>query len=278
KGLELAQLQHFDWLVEVLEFPADTVTGRVRVRARREVPSIRVDAWVSASTFTYWAQRELPVVVDHVAIASGTTLRLFHPDAAVLDAEPRYATFEKTRAPVACGDIALSAPKSTPKAQKAAPREVVLKSPSVPLYDAANGKLVFTLVQVKKNELVSFDAFEKASGFERVHYDGDVRIDGWVRSSDVRAPDPGDLYGLGGLGLSGTGGGYGSSAPKWAAKVDTEIRLGTDAKAPVVGLLEKGARVWITKGPDWSEIRLVDAAAMPPKDKHFFVRTVDLEP
>jgi hypothetical protein len=278
KGIELAQLQYFEWSVELLDFPADSLTGRVRMRARRDVPSIRVDAWVSAGAFAYYAQRDLPVVVDHVSIASSARLRLFHPEAAVFDAEPEFPTFEKTRAPIACGDIGLSLPKSSPKAQSGAPREVVLKSSSVPLFDGPTGKVVFTLVPLPKSGPVSLDGFEKSGGFEHVRFDGDVRIDGWVRSSDLRAPNKDDAYGLGGLGMSGTGGGYGSSAKQWSARVDTEIRLGKETNAPVVGILEKGARVWITKGSDWSEIRMVDSAAIPPKGKLFYVRTSDLDP
>lgn len=275
KGQPLADLHHQEWSLELLDFPADSATGRLRVRARRDVPSIRVDAWVPASTFTFYAQRDLPVVVDHVTIVASAPLRLFHPEAAVFDAEPAYPTFEKTRTPIACGDIAPTMPKGVIKAPKVAGRDVVLKSSVVPLFDGPTGKIVFTLVPLHK--AVAMEGFEKSLGFEHVRFEGDVRIDGWVRSTDLRPPDPNDWGGVGGLGLTG-GSGYGSSAKQWTARVDTEIRLGKDAGAPLVGILEKSARVWITKSADWSEIRLVDGAAMAPKGKQFYVRTQDLEP
>jgi hypothetical protein len=246
------------------------------MRARRDHPSIRVDAWVSGAEIDFYAQRDLPVIVDHVSISVNARLRLLHPEAAVFDAEPWSPTFEKTRTPVACADVGLD-PVKLPSKPTVKGREVLLKSSSAPLFDAPTGKVVFTLVRVEPHP-VPLDAFEKVSGMEHVRYDGDVHVDGWVRSSDLRDPKPEDAYGLGGLGISGTGGGYGSSAKAWSARVDTEIRLGKDAKAPLVGILEKGARVWITKGSDWSEIRMVDSAALPPKGKTFYVRTTDLEP
>jgi hypothetical protein len=276
KGEDLAQLQYGEWWIDIVDFPADSQHGRLRMRARRDHPSIRVDAWVSGAEIDFYAQRDLPIIVDHVSISVNARLRLYHPEAAVFDGEPWSPTFEKTRTPIACDDIGFSQVK-VPIKPAGKGRDVLLKAASAPLFDSPTGKIVFTLVHVEPYP-TPLEAFEKANGMEHVRYDGDVHVDGWVRSSDLRDPKPEDNYGLGGLGLTGTGGGYGSSAKAWTARVDTEIHLGKDAKAPLVGILEKGARVWITKGSDWSEIRMVDSAALPPKGKSFYVRTADLDP
>lgn len=80
-------------------------------------------------------------------------------------------------------------------------------------------------------------------------------------------------------GISGNSG-WGSSGSSYWAQRDTEVRLGPNSGAPLVGTLEKGARVVHWGGEankdGWSEIRIYGSDAREPSGESFFVRENDL--
>jgi hypothetical protein len=67
----------YDRNYEIYEFPGDTKTGRVHARSSRDVPGLRIDGFIAAEDFLFTAAKDQPVIVDHVWLAAGASLRLF---------------------------------------------------------------------------------------------------------------------------------------------------------------------------------------------------------
>ncbi len=272
--VQLLSLAYLERSVELSELPPDTIAGRMHLRAHRDVPGLRADGWVSGKDAPLFAAREIPIVASVVALNPGVTLRVLTEKSSVMRAEPRYPTFARTRAVISCDDLTID------KKVKASPsppstKSWIIKNKVAALYATPTGAAVFQLEPLPYDYAIELAGYETVSGFQHVRWNADVHVDGWIKSSDLRAPAPDESGGLGGL-MGGMSGSSGSpSVPKYAlASVDTDVFL-----APSPGLraaiLEKGAKVRVWKMVDgWAEMAIPDAWA--PFGKAFHVRIADL--
>lgn len=280
-GVQLAMLLWSPRRVEVSDLPADTAKGRAHVELRRDQPGIRVTGWMPGDSLPLTAKSELVVAADHVFIRAGHPLRVLQPHPGDWFAEPKYPSFAKVRAPLACADLALAATTSAPTDPRPS-KPFFFKSKNTPLYDKPGGKVVFGLELLGATDTYQLEVRETKGAWHHFESGGAERIDGWVRAQDLVAPkedDGGDMLGaLGGLGLSGMGGTGPAPVPMTALR-DSNVYLDTAKSGVVAGVLEKGAKVRAKPAaPGFSVVTLVEYDVAAPPGKSFFVLSHDLTP
>lgn len=272
-GAPLATLSNHERIVEVVELPADSLTGRARVRARRDVPGLRVDGYVAGKALTLSAGKNQVVVTDHVWIRGGAALRLFQ-SANDLEGEPLNAPIANVRTRIACGDLRFGTSWSSAPTKGA--DWYFFRKKTTPLFDVPGGEVIFTVTLNANTHNVSVGSITKQGAFHQIVVDDTVRLEGWVRAADLE-PDKDDYGAVGGLGLSGIGT-SGSSMPIRTAKQDIEIYLAPSATGPAVGVLEKGAKVYATPVANgFSTITFVDRDAVAPDGKQLHVLTTAVQ-
>jgi hypothetical protein len=265
----------YDRNYEIYEFPGDTKTGRVHARSSRDVPGLRIDGFIAAEDFLFTAAKDQPVIVDHVWLAAGASLRLFATKNA-LEADAMGSPFANTRTHVECADLRLG--RSGPTALAAKGSTVVFKSKTVKLLDAAGGKLVFTLKLLDEPSSLRITSTQTQGAFQKIEVGAPVRVSGWVASGDLDAPPT--AQGMSDIGTGGgTAGTFGKMMkPSKAAKHDTEVYLSASTTGPVAAILEKDARVFPSYAEGgFSKIKLVDNDASPPDGKDFYVSASALQ-
>ncbi len=272
-GTPLVTLSAHERIVEALELPADTQSGRVHVRARRDVPGLRVDGYIAGKVLTFSASKDQVVVTDHVWIRGGAALKLFQ-GASDLEGEPLNAPIAHARTRIACGELRFGTFSAS--ATSKASDWYFFRQKSTPLFDAPGGKVIFTVTLNVGTHGVSVGSVKKQGAFHEIVVDDAVRLAGWVRAADLE-PDKEDYGAVGGLGLSGTGT-SGSSMPIRTAKQDVEVYLGPSSTGPAVGVLEKGAKVYATPVANgFSTITFVDRDAVAPDGKQLHVLTTAVQ-
>jgi hypothetical protein len=125
---------------------------------------------------------------------------------------------------------------------------------------------------------------QKKKPWSRVAYDTqDFLIVGWVRDSDIKATPPaaeiGEAYGVGGLGLSGTGVGGGPDAGAFACKQSVPLIAEVGVERLIVGSIEAGANLTVdsTVG-DLLPVRFADLVSFEAAaGAQFLVRRSDVE-
>lgn len=273
-GSAVLTLSNHERTVEVSELPADAASGRLRVRARRDVPGVRVDGYIAGRALTISSRKEISIVPGHVSLRAGASLRLFQ-SASDLQGEVWDPPIAHARGRVECGELQLGTTSGGGSGVKAE-GYYFFRNKSTSLLDAPGGKTIFTVELLWDRKTVHLTSIKQQGAFLRVDYSGEVKLNGWVRAADLEE-QAGELGALGGLAGMGTGG-WGSSAPVRAAKYDTEIYLGPSATGPAIAILEKGARVWATPVANgFSTIRIIDRDALPPDGKDFHVLTTAVQ-
>lgn len=277
-GAVLANLAWVTRKVDVSELPADSATGRAKIDARRDTPSIHFVGYAPADTLQLRSKNDVTVVADHVWIRGGAELRVRQPSPGDFVVEVRHPNFAKLSAPLACGELALGTegPIAVPTSPS---KDFLFKAKSTPLYDAPGGKKIFTLEPTAPLKDFVVEIRESQGAWHHFKFVANEKIDGWLSAKDLvpYKEEVGDFFGAGGLGMSGSGSGV-IPTPMVAAK-DTVVWLDASKSGVVVGMLEKGAKVRaLSAAPGFSTITLWDWDATAPAGKSFHVLTSDLKP
>lgn len=277
-----AQLANLGWTVrkvDVSELPADSATGRAKIDTRRDTPSIHFVGWAAADTLQLRSKADVAVITDHVWIRSGAPLRVRQPSPGNFVIEPRNPNFGKLSAPLTCSDLALGTDGPVP-APTSPSKEFLFKGKSTPLYDAPGGKQIFTLEPTAPLKDFIVEIRESQGAWHHFKFVANEKVDGWLSAKDLvpHKPDDDNEFGMGGLGLSGLGGGDGPFPKNMVAAKDTTVWLEASKSGVVVGTLEKGAKVRaLPAAPGFSTITLWDFDAHPPAGKSFHVLTSELK-
>ena len=270
-GVQLLSVSGHERNVLASDLPPDTASGRIHVRASRDVPGLRIDGYVASKTFTFSAAKDQAVVANHVWLRAGASLRLYQSLTA-LDGDAFGSPIANTRTRVDCADLRFGETSAapTPKGEK-----MLLHAKATPLLDGPAGKQVFLIDAHGGHDLIVY-ASKTQGVFRKIDFAEDVKFVGWVRAADLDTFGAGPLYGIGGLGGSGD---YANKVQTtYTAKYDTEVYLSAGTSGPVAAVLEQGAVVYqhpISNG--YSTITLYDHDASPPDGKDFHVLTSALQ-
>lgn len=269
-GVQLLQLAYQDRNVEAFDFPTDSSIGRVHTRSSRDVPGLRVDGWVYAKTLTFSAARDQPVIVNHVWLTAGASLRLYQTPNA-LEGDAYNSPMANTRTRIDCADLRFGG-SGTPAPPKG--ELMYFKNKSTKLLDGPAGKPVFTIDLLR--DTVDVVSVKTQGLFRSIEVVDVVKVSGWVANADLVTQPSGDYAGS--LGLSGVGTYGNPSKPSFVAKYDTEVYLDGNGTGPVAAILEKDARVFATPVANgYSTITLYNHDASPPDNKSFYVLTSALQ-
>lgn len=170
----------------------DTAKGPVATALVR-VPSpsagLRLHAKLRVDAVPLRAARDIRVAGDVVVIPRGTALVLASGEESALGVKPRYGDFGGVTAAAACADAELGEPTLVgPGPRRTSPMHVVGKK--VMLFAGPDGPNVLELEP--RHERPTLDVIESTGSFRRVRYDDGLRIDAWVRASDLAAGEGAD--------------------------------------------------------------------------------------
>ena len=233
--------------------------SRVLVRAPPRGPAFVLDGYMSVEELDVHATRDVPIVPGHVSLASGATVHLLgagtNGGARIVSA---YGDFHEVAADAPCDVLTLDAPVVgvVPRPPRNASNERLShgRRASALLLDA-DGKVLLRLG--KEGEGATFELTESRGSLVHVLYDDGVRIDAWMRATDLlpgAGPDCDDCHGSirdvddrcpdypvdDADGCPET-----TTLTRAVATRETEIRGAAAKDGAVLGRLERGAEVWV---------------------------------
>jgi hypothetical protein len=267
--------------------PPGSTRAKVRLRADALGPTLTLDGWVDLSDLKLYARRDVQVLEDHVWISRGAPLVVLAGDRerVRVQAQPYPQGFDDLSTETTCDALALeSEVRAREPGRKSRGAAFHPKAQTLSLYDET-GKLVRPL-RAHRFEVVTVNVVEQRSGMGRVAYDDFLRVDGWVKMSDL-APGPGadcdDCRGgvedvpdvcfghpIADLEANGC---ISHGERLVVAKRDTLVhREGSDG-SPVIGKIDRGARVYVVNnlGP-WVQIAPSTGALSAPDHLGFWVK------
>lgn len=170
----------------------DTAKGPVAtaiVRTPPSPPALMLSAKLRIDAVPFRAARDIHVAGSHVIVPKGTALVLTSGEEKMLGVKPRYGDFDGVTTAASCDDVELGEPtvRNDP-ARLAAP--MFLTKKRVTLFVAPDGASVLDLEARRARP--TFDVTESRGEFRHVRYDDGVRIDAWVRASDLAAGEGAD--------------------------------------------------------------------------------------
>ena len=246
-------------------------------------PALRIDGWMDPSELLLRARRDLAVVPDHVWITAGTPVE--PSPGADLGVEARFFDgFDGLRATADCS--ALAFPGDAPPGGRRASSggaPVHSKIPLLELRDAPGGRVVASL-HAHAPEVITMLADREAQGFRHITLDDGLRIEGWIRASDLEDGEGADCDDCrGGVsdvddiclpeGASGADEGCPvDQLETLHASRELVVRTLPSLDAPRIGALERGADAFvIARRGAWASLRPKSAAVRPGAQGEFWV-------
>jgi hypothetical protein len=236
-GVTLARLGGFaDW--ELIELSGDSESGRAKVRWSSGKPGLALEGWVDARDLAFRARHDVALVPGHVWINTEANLTVRVEGANALIA-PSNTPFANIRATVSCADLQLGSGDEpfVPAKSYFAPTSKTLS-----LYSAPKGTLLTTLVYASSFDEIAYAALEEKGGFLRLVDEGDVRLDAWVKASEMKPwlgelPHAPFVCGLGNLEIEP------KNTVVRTITEDTEVLLDPSPTSMHVGVISRGTRV-----------------------------------
>jgi hypothetical protein len=170
------------------------VRAAIVVRAPASGPAMVLRGWVDVDRLSLRAKRDLPVVAPWVVIGSDQPVRAIAADGALVRVASRYGEMRSLSADTPCDALTLDRGAPSPPETKGEYMHFTNKS--AVLFDRPGGA---ALLEVPfDREMPTVLAVDAAAGMHRVHYLDGVRLDAWVRDSDLEpgyGPDCDDCHG-----------------------------------------------------------------------------------
>jgi hypothetical protein len=244
--------------VDVEIAPLD-VRGDHRVRTTVRSDGFVLRGWIAADAVTPHAARDLAVLGPYVTILRGARLRVVAKATSGPRVEAIDTDFAPLATPAVCDALEVEPPARTPETVAGA-RYVHLRGDRVRLLGAPGGAIVAELDAWRSPTLSVLETRGGASRIVSLHA---MRVTGWMRDEDLEpgeGPDCDDCYGPGvgdavdrcpDLPEAGNGrevNGCPDADPPpllVTAPHDLPIRAFAARDAAEIGLVEKGARVYV---------------------------------
>jgi hypothetical protein len=281
-GSAIAKLTGAKTPLELSSFPEKLATGRVKVATTKASGYVRIEGFAALSSFRFFASRDLPVDgTGGVWITKGQQVTLAGANGSgfTVKKEVFGSDGQEVTAAIGCDGVALELQSVDATEVPARARHYQMKNATLDLFDEPGGTATFTLSMTNETRKY-FWSTESKSGFTRVMSRGDLTIDAWARTRDLKPLAHAEISGLDDvtplplkehtLALE--------NAPK-VLVADAELPIHGKPQNAVkgIGVVEVGARFYaMRKSGDWTAILPESLAVMPPDDGGFWVRTSGL--
>lgn len=278
-GMAIAQLTGAD-LPVTLTLDGPVAKGRIKVSTSMGTGALRIDGWAPASSFRFFAARDLQVIGRHVWISKSRPLELISgKDGSIKVAYTILGSDnQKLSATVPCDALTLAIPTTEPGEIPATARTYQTKSNQLELFDEPGGTVVFTFNMLEDARLPVWSDSSKR-GFAHIMSRSDVTIDAWVRQRDLSWIRRGEYFS--------------QDVPRPAAHnpqqlalqdpppvitVTGELTIYAKANSEVaIGAAEVGAKIYkLAVSHDWANVLPVGLGVMPSDGHGFWVKKSEL--
>jgi hypothetical protein len=273
--------------------PGGAARAKVQLRSDPAGPTLRLDGWMELSDLRLFVKRDVRVVPDHVWITAGSPVAVLGGDRerVRLQTTPYDEGFDDLATETTCAVLALASDVSVRekgRATRGVPHHPA--GPVLVLHDEV-GKPVQTL-RARHHEVVTLYVLETRGAMSHVLYDDWLRIDGWVKTSDL-VPGPGDdcddcrrgppemLDTCFGHPIVDQGADGCTSHGERLVVVKTQTPLRAEGRdgAAVVGSVDRGAHVYVVNSLEkgWVQIAPATGALVSPDHLGFWAKADDIE-
>ncbi|MEZ4223412.1 MAG: hypothetical protein R3B13_20870 [Polyangiaceae bacterium] len=257
---------------------------RVQVQTGTGKGSFRIAGWAEAAKIPVFTSRRISVVPGHLYIAPYQSVEVQSGSSNRLKLKKRvFSSIQQTfSAWTDCSGLTFDSKSPPAYAPSGHARGYVLKRDSVELYDdyQAERSLVTVLNKSADSEGVLLWSEEQKGGWVHVEYHGDVIIDAWARSRDLKALPRGETMDV------QRGAVTKRSAPKLklaekptlvTTTKEVPIRTGARDDAPVIGRIEADTETYVLDTiAGWSSVLPKALNVAPYGDGQFWVKSSDL--
>lgn len=280
-GRVIAELSGAVVPLQISELPADPATGRAKIATSNGSPTVRIDGFAAASSFSVYSVKDVPIATGHVWIADGQKVKLTSAQASTLTAEITIAGSQSQTAKgtAGCDSFALEKGTVTTFTVPGNGRGYQMKSTSLDLYDDANGSSVFSLSMLEGTGQL-FWSTESKAGFVHVQMRGDIVVDAWAKWSALNPLKKGEMLDQAIGGSSSVGGAtlaFDKTPTVLTATKDIPIRARRDEKEKAIGVVESGAEFYVMETiVGWANILPKHLGFTAPSDGGFWIQSSDL--
>lgn len=288
-GSAIAKFTGGSLAVELSEFPAELAEGaRIKVAtADGQAPAVRLEGWVAAKAFRYFANEAVSLVGPQVRLTKG--MELFPLKSASGGLEFEHAMLGsrdaegaplKLRGTIPCSAVVLAPPGIEAAEPPSNATWYHSRSTLLQLFDRPHGIKVVDLRLDSNAGKVFWSAESPRSGWLHVVAPGDVTLDGWVRAAEMEKQPYAELIDLAQLGprqLSAPSLALAEPPKTLTATADLPLFAKAEDGAASLGMIETGATFFeMEASRGWSSIVPTNLAVMPVDGAGFWVKTASL--
>jgi hypothetical protein len=239
--------------------PEDPVAQRAKATVHSGKPGLRVEGWISLENIPVYAVKDVEVVGSQVQLAGGHRVKLTRGSKGKLNAELTIAGSQgqQLRGSGDCSAFSLAWARPSPEEPPAHARTALMKGTELELFDKPGGENIFTLF-MSEGASPLFYTVEHRGMFQRVVSRSDVVINAWVkvgsltpiRKEDrIETPPSAPSQGPGARMV------LESPPPLKTAPKEIPVRSQRDEKSKPIGVLEKGAEVYVMQiASGWANV------------------------
>lgn len=261
-----------------------TDRGAVQTGGSGKNGGFRIDGFVDVTAVPAITTKNIPVVAGVVWIGGARTVQMTSAAAGSVGVKMAVgAPIEQTLTTTSpCDGLSLDSTGFTQAGPPGNARGYVAKKAPLAVRSSAGGDVVFTFTSSSISDALLFWSTEQKSGYVHALLGGDVVIDGWIASSDLKALPQGEMLGA----ISSSSTSIGSAklmmqgTPQTAKPTkDVTIRKLAKDDAAAIGMIESGCEVIVMETIlGWSNVLPSHLAIMPPDGSSagFWVKTSEL--
>lgn len=264
----------------VSDFPVEA-RGRVRVETGTGAGGFRIRGFMPVADLPLFTAADVPVIAEHVWIASGRSVNFVSSAPGRLRIEKRttHQISQTFTAWATCNSLALAASSGT-GANPGNARGYVLKKQNLEIFDQPAGNSLLNLTRAPDADSVLFFSSEQRTDWVSISYHGDVVIQAWARARDLVALAPGEAIDQlaprsmqrspARLAIQGE--------PRIVKPVrDVPLRAAARETDTPIGVVEPGAETYVLDVvAGWASVMPKALNVVPGPEGQFWVKTSDL--
>ena len=179
----------------VVEFPSAS-SGRAKVETGIGSGSIRIAGYINAKRIPLFTSNDVPVYPPHLFIAGHRSVQFGGAKIGKLKIKKAvsYPLEQSFAAWAPCSALTMTQSPAPPWSPPGNAHGFIIKKPSIDLFDSysRDRNQITTLVRADFGDGVLVWSTERKGGYAHILYHGDVIIDAWARTRDLKWLPPGE--------------------------------------------------------------------------------------